>query len=589
LVFALTLGWNVQRAWSATPADVHLVELARSNFANLSKAELALVRFAGAHQAPGGGFAAAGPSSNPDDPSNDPAHADEWSKDREVRAAVIWWLCVDPEAVRYTNPQGLRLLGAKIVGGLNLSKVRVPFAITLRNCSIPEVIDLTSTTIGNLDLSGSYTGPIHAEFIDVADRLVLGNGFHAAGQVILSFAKIGLLSAGAGHFRYSPEPGDVVPAFKTALNLTDAQIKDTVQMEQGFESQGAVMLLHAVIGAGLSCISGRFINPGSFAIFARDAEIGGSVHLWGEQSLLVGAARPFEADGLLDFESARVQGEFVVDGARLIGTMPPFGSGGLDGVDLEVRSGFIWRRVSLENGAQLRLKHASVGFIVDQERAWPPPGKLLIDGLVYSYHQPLPGDSPWDAHTRLRWLALQPPGFHLQPYRQLAKVLREGGDEPGAIQVLIAQQDARYREFGLIRRLAGAFLKATIGYGYQPLRTIGWSLLVVLFGWAVVWAARRAGVMRATWPENAPSSSEPDYEDLHPFLYSLDVFLPFVNLHQEHYWWPDSKTSGQCALFGHQLNLSGSLVRYYLWLQVISGWLLSAPFVAGLTGLMRSD
>ena len=115
LVLALLLGW-VQRTWCATPADVSLVELARSKFANLSKAELALLRFAGANQALGDGFATAGPSSNPDDPSNDPAHADEWSKDREVHAAVIRWLCVDPEAIRLIDPQGLRLLGARIVG-----------------------------------------------------------------------------------------------------------------------------------------------------------------------------------------------------------------------------------------------------------------------------------------------------------------------------------------------------------------------------------------------------------------------------------------------------------------------------------------
>jgi len=284
-----------------------------------------------------------------------------------------------------------------------------------------------------------------------------------------------------------------------------------------------------------------------------------------------------------------VQEAFVVDGARFIGTAPPWGYGGLVGVDLELRSAFVWRRVSLENGAQLMLRDASVGLIVDQERAWPPPGKLLIDGFAYSSFDVHPGDAPWDARTRLRWLALQPPGFHLQPYRQLAKVLRESGDEPGAIQVLMAEEDARYRQFGFLGRFVGAFLKATIGYGYQPRRTIGWSLLVVLFGWSVVWAAKRAGVMRATWPENAPTSSEPHYENLHPFLYSLDVFLPFVNLHQEHYWWPDSKNSGQCALFGYQLRLRGSLVRYYLWLQVISGWLLSAILVAGLTGLMRSD
>ena len=53
LVLALALGWDVQAVCCATPADVRLVELARSKFANLTKAELALLRFAGANQAPG--------------------------------------------------------------------------------------------------------------------------------------------------------------------------------------------------------------------------------------------------------------------------------------------------------------------------------------------------------------------------------------------------------------------------------------------------------------------------------------------------------------------------------------------------------
>src|SRR5262249_8237191 len=148
LVFAMALRWDVQRAWCATSADVRLVELARSKFANLTNAELALLRFAGANLPPSSAFAAAGSSSNPDDPSNNPSHADEWSKDREVRAAVIRWLCVDPEAIRLIDPQGLRLLGAKVVGGLDLSMVRVPFPIVLRNCSLVDTMNLTSTTIG---------------------------------------------------------------------------------------------------------------------------------------------------------------------------------------------------------------------------------------------------------------------------------------------------------------------------------------------------------------------------------------------------------------------------------------------------------
>src|SRR5262249_43848333 len=210
---------------------------------------------------------------------------------------VIRWLCVDPEAIRLTDPQGLRLLGAKIAGGLNLSTVRVPFAITLRNCSIPQVIDLTAITIGRLDLSGSYTGPIHAALINVADNLLLSNGFHAAGQVNLSGAKIRWLSSTGGHFRYSPEPGDPFPDFKTALNLVEAQIKGLVLMDRGFESQGAVLLFHAAIGGDLICNSGRFINPGSVAIWAEGTEIGGSVFLQGEMPWMTGASKPFEADG----------------------------------------------------------------------------------------------------------------------------------------------------------------------------------------------------------------------------------------------------------------------------------------------------
>jgi hypothetical protein len=37
------------------------------------------------------------------------------------------------------------------------------------------------------------------------------------------------------------------------------------------------------------------------------------------------------------------------------------------------------------------------------------------------------------------------------------------------------------------------------------------------------------------------------------------------------------------------LWLFGSFLRYYLWMQIIAGWLLSAIFVAGVTGLMRND
>ncbi len=95
--------------------------------------------------------------------------------------------------------------------------------------------------------------------------------------------------------------------------------------------------------------------------------------------------------------------------------------------------------------------------------------------------------------------------------------------------------------------------------------------------------------MRPTYPENRPPTSSEPYEELHPFLYSLDVFLPFVNLHQEHYWWPNGQASGHSFVLGRSVRVSGRLLRHYLWLQIVAGWLLSAIFLAGVTGLFKND
>jgi hypothetical protein len=67
------------------------------------------------------------------------------------------------------------------------------------------------------------------------------------------------------------------------------------------------------------------------------------------------------------------------------------------------------------------------------------------------------------------------------------------------------------------------------------------------------------------------------------------VFLPFGNLHQEHCWWPDSQASDDFVVAKRKFGVRGSLVEYYLWLQIIAGWLLSAIFIAGVTGLIRND
>jgi hypothetical protein len=334
--------------------------------------------------------------------------------------------------------------------------------------------------------------------------------------------------------------------------------------------------------------SGRFFNPGNHAVSASGANVSGPVILGGS-----GPWGAIEATGLVQFDNAKIDGVIYAIGAKFLGS--PSEPHGFSATAMTSGGAFIWQNVTLQNGATLDLRGSSVNGLADDEGSWPVPGRLAIDGFVYRDFY----GGPIDAASRLKWVSLgvgqHPPwllvasGFHSQPYRELAKVLRERGDDAGAARVLVAQEDARYSQYGTFGRSVGGFIKWTIGYGHRPLLAIGWSLAVVLLGWGAVSIGARAGVMAPTWPENKPPDARKSYEELQPLLYSLDAFLPFVNLHQEHYWWPDATATGECAVLGRRITIRGRALRYYLWLQIVAGWLLSAIFIAGITGLLRND
>ena len=580
-------GLRVAAERAAEIVDVESAAAALQHFSKLTPAETALMKFAGDYRSEPDGFAAAGPSTIPDDPTNDPAHADEWSTQREVRADLIRWLCVDPRARALIDPQGIRLLGARITGKLNLSDLKVPFPLVLRECSIGERMTFERAEFPRFDLGGSYTGEIDGNGIVVHSDLGL-NFLHASGEVWFRNSTVdGNLYAAGGRFTHSkfapqePAFSGLFDASSTALDVHSSQIQGIAAFCCGFEADGAVVLAASTVGA-LVFTDGTFNNANNLAIVANVIRVDHAVFL-GSSPFAHGGVR---VNGLVTFLNAHVS-EFFVKDATFLGA-----AGDRHGFDASEMSTdtLLWQRVKLENGASMNLAGANVGILNDDSRSWPAPGKLQLGGFTYTQLVGVASDgrSLLDARSRLRWLALQP-DFHAQAYRQLAKVLRDSGDDTGANEVLIVAENRRYAGYGRAGALLGGFLNLTVGYGHKPFRTLAWSLLVILIGWPIVRMADRAGVMRPTWPENAPNIPESHYEELHPFLYSVDVFLPFVDLHQEHYWWPNSNASGDCMFFGYKFRLRGSLVRHYLWLQVFCGWLLSAILIAGVSGLMRGD
>ena len=137
-----------------------------------------------------------------------------------------------------------------------------------------------------------------------------------------------------------------------------------------------------------------------------------------------------------------------------------------------------------------------------------------------------------------------------QPYTQLASVYRAIGQDEQANDVLVARAE-RIGELAPPFSAQGLwyrYLGRLIGYGYEPFRAIKIGLVIIAVG-AVVFAvgAHRNLMSETKLAERVLSSEDesgivsPTYPRFNAIVYSLDVFLPFVDLNQVCYWIPGEK------------------------------------------------
>jgi len=604
--------------------------MARARFGGLSQAELELLR-----AAQRGRMAVCGPP-DPKHPDNDPAHADDWGPDREIRAELIRWLCVDTDARTRVDPRGIRVLGAKITRELDLSFACVPFPLLLVRCRLTHDADLTSAEIPLLALPGTWVKSVSADRANVKGGVFLGEGFSAEGEVRLLGAQIGgNLECTGGTFRN---------AGGKALAADRANVAGSIFLREGFSAEGEVRLLGAQIGGNLDCIGGTFKNPpqegieGSGKAFNADgANVTGSVFLRqgftaeGEVRLLgaqIGGqlactggtfknpkGKALNADGanvtggvfLRDGFSA--EGEVRLPGAQIGGNLECTGGGftELTAQTATVQGALFWRNVKDAKGAKLDLRKASVGAIADDEASWPERGKLFLDGFVYQHI----AEGPTDAAMRLKWLARQQPST-LQPYRQLAKVLRETGDARGAREVLYEMEHRRRKQRDRNRwaRLWGLVLKITIGYGHKSHWALGWLGLLTFAGFLPYGLGYASGAITPSDKDaysvfeatGQPPSHFPRFD---AFVFSMEHSFPLVNLGQKDKWQPNPQASGREPLrewssFETLRDIEfrdvrpfrlpwPGVLRFFLWFQIIFGWALAALFVAGFTGIVRAE
>jgi hypothetical protein len=400
-------------------------------------------------------------------------------------------------------------------------------------------VDLAGAQIGG-DLrctGGQFSNPggdaIDAEKLSVVGQMSCEAPFSAAGQVILLLAHIGgQLSFTGGRLA---NPGG------EALCGDGMTVAGDLFCSDGFSAAGEVRLVRARIGGQFNCTRGQFSNSGGDALCADGFSVEGGMF----------CGDGFSAAGKVRLIDAHVGGQFDCTGGRFSNP---------DGVALDLEraalSGpLVMQRVVVIG--DLALNNAQVSGYYDDRESWPET--LRLNGFVY---QVIAARPTVTAKERLDWLGRNAGGFAPQIYEQLASVYRRAGRDEDARRVAIAKQRARRAQLGLSGKAWSSLLRWTIGYGYRT-----WQAGLWLLG---LWVTGSL-IFGLVIPDQLTAAKIADQPPFQPILYTLDVLLPVVDLHQRDAWVAHGLAQWISALF------------------TLIGWVLTTAVVLSLTGVLKRD
>ncbi len=461
-------------------------------------------------------------------------------------------------------------------------------------------VRLMVTTIGrdfnctNAEFINEKGDAISADRMDVKGGVYLGDGFKAKGTVRFLGASIG------GNFNCTN--GEFINEKKNAISADRMYVKDDVHLNDGFKAKGRVSFAGASIGGNFNCLDSEFINEDGKAIYANRMDVKGGMYLSngfkakGEVSLLgTIIGRNFncmqgefinEGGIAISADGMKVGGHtFLREGFRAEGTISFVGA--------TLGSVFGWTGVKLTENTKLDLRNTSVGVLYDDddEDSWPKEGKLLLDGFTYNE---IYDKSPKNAKSRIKWLNRQGKElFRSSPYEQLAKVFEKMGRREDAKKILIEKEKklTRLGGFSPWGQLWRDVLGIIIGYGYRPWRALWFIVAIILIGTAVFGSGYKAGIIVPVERTTAAPKGDEQLQDgcskFNAFVYSMDMFVPLVDLNIAKYWRPDANKSDILRYKKYCLLIRGDFIREYMWVHICLGWILTTLWVAGLTGLVR--
>ncbi|NUP15286.1 MAG: membrane-associated oxidoreductase [Streptomyces sp.] len=443
-----------------------------------------------------------------------------WGPERTLRASVL-------KALLVSAPQedgeiaALRVLGARITGALDLTHGIVGHPIRLAHCYFTDPPDLYDAQLRRLSLRGSVLpaldlGGVRVEgVVRLTDCRIRGpvhlNGAQISGALFMERAE---LTA-----RDADEP---------VLKLTQASIGDELSAT-GLRATGEVRLNGAHVSGSINLDGARLSRPGQVALDAVTLGVDGDVLL-----------RHVDVDGWIGLRGARIAGRLDLSYARLSNP----GDMTLRATSCTVGELWLRRGDPLDGGLNLRRAQMDVLFVEPEKL----PDRVRLDGLGYTTltpHEP--------AERRLPMLEREIDGYVPHVYEQLTAVYRRIGDDNAARLVQLAKQRRQRTTLPWYGRLWGHVQDATVGYGFRPMRALGWLLSLLAVG-SLTFALHAPPPLKA---DEAP--------DFNPVFYTLDLLLPVISFGQEPAFAPE----------GGQQWLSYVLV--------LTGWILATTVIAGVT------
>lgn len=505
------------------------------------------------------------------------------------------------EGARITG--SLKLIGANIAGELIVKNADIGADAMLCTCVRGDVIshfstmhlNVTGTCIaGNLDMKGAHIhrgisahgvdvkGSVRLEPLPASNKVIGFEVEESSGEVSFSRSHIGGgLNVAGGRLGGSFEAVNAI----IGANFQLCAWQDPDRPERVRLTVAGTVRLNGITVRGDADLTGCQIAD---KFEAKHAEIVGDVRLCAvEPNKHHPYPLPFESRSL-DLTGARIGGTLEID--RRIDSV---------------------QGLNTPRDTDIYLVDTRVCSLNDREgMGWGEDATLRMQGFDYRRLDCKPGKGDWE--RRVKWLEKQytevPPNkdeYQPEPYQRLAQFYREDGRYDDADKITKKRLDIEREHYSFFayRWMHWAF-GFFFEYGLSPRRALATFLGFILLGTGAVWIADSpnrnpprmvvnttsvrglAAVKGQAYMPAMQLTDEKDKEDktkvltgeiacgnnIHSWLYALDMFVPALGLHQE----------DKCTFAS---DASGWLV--FKMAYAIFGWIVTAMTILTVSGILR--